>query len=226
MKFLRLISTFVAALCVYAPVFAQKAETVDQGQILKIESKFMQGKWFTAKFKQTFHNAAMGTVEVSGGTVAVEKPLKMRWEYKTPQEQTIVADGKAVYFYVPSEKRAIVEQMGNVINSRSPALFLAGGRRLEEIFVVKPPQKGDEIGKMDGKILLSLEPKEKGVSVSRMVLAVDAADYSVRAISLYDWAGNRSDIEFLGMEINGKIDHGQFVFKKPAGVELLDTPKF
>jgi outer membrane lipoprotein carrier protein len=201
-------------------------ESVDSALIGKVEKRFSEINGFKAKFKQIFHNASMGTVEESEGVVAMKKPLKMRWEYKTPSEQTVLSDGKAVCIYVPAEKRAITEPLGNVINDRSPALFLAGGKKLRDIFVIKPAQPGDEIGKMDGKIFLSLAPREKSASVTRIVVAVDAEDYTIRALSFYDWAGNRSDMEFSGMEINGKINAEQFVFKRPRGVELLDSPKF
>jgi outer membrane lipoprotein-sorting protein len=131
-----------------------------------------------------------------------------------------------IYFYLPAEKKAVVERFGNVINSSSPALFLAGAKKLHETFIIHPPKAGDEIGKMDGRFLLALEPKEKSVSVTRIVVAVDAVDYTIRALSLYDWTGNRSDIEFFKMEVNGKPDESLFKFIKPAGVELLETPKF
>jgi chaperone LolA len=222
----RLPFLLLSAILLFTPSFAQSAESIDPGMLSKVEKRFMETKGFTAKFKQVFHNASMGSVEESTGTVTLEKPLKMRWEYKTPEEQIIVSDGKAIYFYVPAEKRAIVEPLGNIIDSRSPALFLAGGKKLEELFIIKPPQNGDEIGKRDGKMLFSLEPREKSLSVSRLVIAVDPADYGIRALSLYDWAGNRSDMEFSGMEINGKIEKERFIFKRPNGVELLDTPKF
>jgi len=201
-------------------------DAVDSALIAKVEKRFSEMNGFKANFRQVFHNASMGTVEESAGTVAMQKPLKMRWDYKTPVEQTVLSDGKAIYFYVPAEKRAVVEPLGNVINAHSPALFLAGGKKLRDIFVVKSAQTGDEIGKMDGKVFLSLTPREKSATVTKMVIAVDAVDYAIRALSFYDWAGNRSDMEFSDMEINGKINGEQFLFKRPKGVELLDSPKF
>ncbi len=69
---------------------AHKAEPLDQATkdiIEKVENRFEEIRGFSAKFRQTFHNASMGTKEESSGTVVMQKPLKMRWEYATPDEQ-------------------------------------------------------------------------------------------------------------------------------------------
>lgn len=217
----------LTALLSAAPAAAKSQHVeITPALIEKVERRFSEINGFNSNFRQLFHNGSMGTTEKSTGTVSILKPLKMRWEYKTPVEQLVVSDGRTVYIYYPADKRAMAEPLGNIINERSPALFLAGGKKLRELFRIKPPRAGDESGKMDGRILLSLEPREKSGSVTRIVVAVDAKDYTIRALTLFDWAGNRSDTEFLEMEINGKADDRLFIFNKPDGVELLNTPKF
>lgn len=216
-----------AAMMFAGPSAAKNSrEEVSPALVAKVEDRFSEISGFRAKFRQVFHDASMGSTEESAGTVAMLKPRKMRWDYKTPLEQTVVSDGRSVYFYVPAEKRATVAPLGGIINDRSPALFLAGGKKLAEIFTIKPPRPGDETGELGGRIFLSLEPREKSASVTRIVVAVDASDYTIRALSLFDWAGNRSDIEFLDMETNVKLDDRFFRFDRPAGVELLEAPKF
>ncbi len=119
-----------------------------------------------------------------------------------------------------------MEPLDNVVNSRSPALFLVGGKKLRELFAITPRPKGGDGGRTEAGISLTLEPKEKSISVTRIVINMEAQDYTIRSLSLYDWVGNRSDIEFSGMKVNEQVDDGVFKFTRPSGVELIESPKF
>lgn len=227
----------IAAAVACNPAYAENLSTGGKGDhagrteremkeiVDRVEARFEQIRGFSARFEQTFHNVSMGTREKAHGTVVMQKPLKMRWEYKAPNEQTMVSNGKTLYFYLPAEKQVMAEPLDNVVNSRSPALFLVGGKKLNEIFVIKPVAENGDDSRMDKGISLALEPKEKSISVTRIVISVDARDYTIRALSIYDWVGNRSDIEFSGMKINEEADNGVFQFTRPAGVELIEPPR-
>lgn len=202
------------------------AAQMDKNEIIsKVEARFESIKNFKAKFTQKLFNAAMGESEKSAGTVAMQKPLKMAWEYTEPVEQQIVSDGKNLFFYIPADKQVIREPIGKILTSRSPALFLAGNRKLSDIFTIElePAANKDRI---KDEIELTLYPIEKSLTLTRLILRVGGKDYTVRSFTLYDWAGNRTDIEFTEMEVNGKIDGKRFVFEKPEGVEQIEMPRF
>ena len=188
-----------------------------------VEKRFALIENFEADFTQTSLNAALGETETATGRVYIKKPLMMRWEYSPPNEQTIVSDGRRLFFYVPADRQVVVEPLGRILTSRSPVLFLAGKSGLSELFdiEVKKDPEGDRSG---GDMELSLIPKEKSLSVTHIIIRVDRRDYTIKSFSLFDWTGNRTDIKFARMKINGNIEDGRFVFKKPEGIELIEMP--
>lgn len=213
---------FIAAFFIaLQPAYA--AETGKNEIIKKVEARFSEMKNFSATFRQVQFNAALGESELSSGTVKMQKPLKMNWNYIEPEKQSVISNGKSIYFYVPSDRQVMVEPLGNILTSRSPALFLAGSHKLSEIFRIElePPANKD---KMKDDIKLLLVPKEKSLSVTRIVLSVKRDDFTISAFRLYDWTGNSTEIEFTEMKINGNIDERVFTFNKPVGVEILEMP--
>ncbi|GMT42736.1 MAG: hypothetical protein IEMM0002_1147 [bacterium] len=202
---------------------ALAAEVSKDEIVKKLENRMAYIKNFTAGFKQRFFNASMGETEESSGLVAMQKPLKMRWEYMEPEKQTILSDGKWIYFYVPRDKQVMVEPIGRLLGSHSPALFLIGEKKLTELFNIElePASNKDKINDVG----LSLHPKEKNLTVKRVVIRAERGDFTIRSFTLFDRVGNRTEIEFSDMKLNTGIDPEKFVFIKPKGVERVEIPR-
>ncbi len=56
---------------------------------------------FTADFKQEYLYKMFNRTVVSTGTVAFQKPAKMRWEYLTPSKRSFVLSGDRIYALDP-----------------------------------------------------------------------------------------------------------------------------
>lgn len=214
-----MVALLISVLIAFSPVaaFAGKGDVIRE-----VEKSFASMKSFTANFKQKAFNAGLGEVEESSGKVAIKKPLKMSWVYSKP-EQVLIVDGRTIFFYVPADNQVMVEPLGKMLNSRSPLLFLAGDRRLSDLFFIELADEANKDNMDDGHVL-NLRPREESVSVTRIVVGVDGKDYTIRSLTLYDWAGNRTEIEFSDMEINGMVSDEIFKFEKPKGVEQVEMP--
>src|SRR5262245_15417339 len=64
-----------------------------------LQKKYSSVRDFTADFTSEYKTVLKKRL-VERGTVQVKKPGRMRWEYKTPEEKSFVADGINVYVYV------------------------------------------------------------------------------------------------------------------------------
>ena len=192
--------------------------------ITKFENRFKEVRTISATFSQTFYDATFGKEEKSSGIVLIKKPLKMVWRYDKPYEQTILSDGENLYFQFPSDHQVLVESVGNIVDSRSPVLFLAGGIALKELFTISLEQSGRK-DRMEGDIRLELIPKEKSVSATKVILTVDGKSWNIKSFSIFDWTGNRTDIEFANMKINETIGGNEFKFVLPDGSEIIHMPK-
>jgi outer membrane lipoprotein carrier protein len=191
--------------------------------VAKVENRFAEVKTMSASFKQTFYDATIGKTEQSTGRVLIEKPLKMKWQYDKPYEQTILSDGENIYFHFPSDRQVLVESVGNIIESRSPVLFLAGGHALKELFTIRLERQGRK-DRMERGIRLELIPKEKSVSATKVILTVDGNTWDIRSFSIFDWTGNRTDIEFTDIKINKKVGGEELKFVPPDGAEIIHMP--
>lgn len=212
-----------AALCGEARA-GDAVSAADAALIDKVEARFAEVATLRAAFEQKIYDAATGQTLASRGTVLLKKPLRMLWEYKEPEAQTILADGKKLYFHVPADRQVTVQPLTNVLNSQSPALFLVGGARLREIFriTVVPGPNDSKIPQAS----LLLEPKEKSLTVTRIVIRVNTEDYTITSFTLNDWTGNRSEVAFTDMTVNGPVADKAFSFTPPKGTEVIEVPKY
>ena len=200
------------------------AHALSEKEIIEnVEKEFASMRTMSAKFKQTFHDVGMEDSEKSTGKVKMKKRLMMRWTYDPPDEQVIVSNGKNLYLYIPDENQVLVEKIGNVINTSSPALFLAGEYALKEIFTIRLAT-GENKDRISKDIRLELIPKKESISVTRILIGVDSKNWRIRSISIIDWADNRTDIEFFDIAINGDMNDDSFNFKTPKGVETVKLP--
>ena len=216
-------AAIVAALCGAARA-GEAVSASDAALIDKVDARFAEVTTLRAGFEQKIYDAASGQTLASRGALALKKPLRMLWEYKEPEAQTIIADGKNIYFHIPAERQVTVQPLINALNSRSPVLFLAGGKRLREIFRITVVP-----GPNDSKIpqaTLLLEPKEKSLTVTRITIRVSTEDYTIISFTLNDWTGNRSEVAFTDMTVNGPIADKAFSFTPPKGTEVIEVPKY
>lgn len=211
-------------LMVAALLLTGASDLTENEIITKFENQFKEVKTISATFSQTFYDATFGKEEKSSGTVRIQKPLKMVWRYDKPYEQTILSDGENLYFQFPSDHQVLVESVGTIVDSRSPVLFLAGGHALKELFTISLEQSGRK-DRMEGDIRLELIPKEKSVSATKVILTVDGKSWNIKSFSIFDWTGNRTDIEFANIKINETIGGNEFKFVLPDGSEIIHMPK-
>ena len=80
---------------------------------------------FTAKFNEEI--ATVGAPKRQRqGTVSFRKPGRMRWEFETPEKQTIVSDGETLYSYDPDLNQVVETPLKQALKSSSATSFLLG----------------------------------------------------------------------------------------------------
>src|SRR5262249_16796804 len=90
-------SSLRALLAVLALALAAADAPDDVGKTLDaVQKRYDAVKDMRAAFTQTSFAAALGKESEARGTVAVERPGKMRWEYAPPDGRVIVLDEQAI----------------------------------------------------------------------------------------------------------------------------------
>lgn len=197
----------VLVCCVVFSVAATAGEGLKRLRSFSASLKSMQ-----ADFTQTVFDDNMKQLEISRGSVAVQKPGKFRWDYKAPYVQHIISDGKKVWLYDPELEQVTVKPLQEALGS-APIALLTGDGDLDKQF------KFTELGNIDGKEFVQLEVKVKDTDYGLMLLALGKNGLDV--MELKDKLGQVTRIEFSNIKLNKHIDDKQFQFKIPKGVDVL-----
>jgi outer membrane lipoprotein carrier protein len=165
-----------------------------------------------ANFHQTVTDKQGRKVQDVQGTMQLKRPDKFRWDYKKPYEQQIISDGKQVWLYDIELAQVTVRDTTKALGS-SPAALLAGGKAIEDSFVLKNTES------KDGLNWVSAQPKDKESGFEKILLGFK--DSQIQEMSLVDSFGHHTKIVFSNVDVNPKLDEKSFLFKAPKGVDVV-----
>jgi outer membrane lipoprotein carrier protein len=169
-----------------------------------------------ADFEQRSRVAALGRDERSRGSVVVERPGRMRWEYRSPEPSVIVVDGESVRIYSPKDRKLQIAPLSPHAISPTALGFLLGESDLRETF------RAERLEAPDPKELwLRLVPREEA-AFQHLELRLDAAGFGLRGSLLVDLFGNRTELLFHDLRYDGEIAPDAFRIHVPDGTEVID----
>jgi outer membrane lipoprotein carrier protein len=172
---------------------------------------------YSSDFVQIFRDALNGKQE-GAGHVYLKRSRMMRWEYKSPEEQYFISDGKTVYSYTPADKQVNKEAAQDTLDDRMPIMFLLGRSDLQseftsfELLNTKPFLEGNKVVRMI--------PKRK-TDLTELIMEVDPANFQIRDLRLTHSNGSRSEFVFSNIRTNTGVKASLFDFKVPPGVQVI-----
>ena len=193
---------------VFAFVNAAYAQTAEQrlNQALKSLDNL------TADFKQTVLDDEKQVVQQSSGQLAIQRPGKFSWIYKSPYEQQIVADGSELWIYDVDLDQVTVKPMDSGL-ATAPIMILMKQNEIGEEFTVS------EIGQRKFLYWVELEPNSKDLEYTHVYLGLQ--DGQVKAMELRDNFGQSTQIVFENLRLNVVHDPRTFQFVPPDGVDVF-----
>ena len=161
-----------------------------------------------------------GPERVESGTLWLKKPRKMRWEYRSPSEKLFVSNGEVVWFYMPAERQVRQTTLKKLDDLRSPIAFLLGKTKLES--ELRGLSKVvDQVPLNAGDVVLRGVPQAMAGAVNEVQLEITPSNQIVRIV-LQGADGATTEFRFAGWKENMELSDGQFQFKAPAGVEVVE----
>jgi outer membrane lipoprotein carrier protein len=199
---------------------ASAAERSAQEVVRHVQERYDSTQNFTADFAQEMRIEAGGQVIRSTGKMWFRRPGRMRWEYVTPEKQTIVADGETLWIDQPADNQVLKAPLRQAFESRTPVSFLLGVARIERDFHAVLLSPAD-----DGSLRLQLDSNDaQEGSLGSLILEVDPATYDVRAAVIRDPLGNTTRVTLADMRRNGAVDDGLFAYERRPGVDVIEAP--
>lgn len=172
----------------------------------------------TLKAAFTESYAGMGMQRSESGTLLLQKPGRMRWDYSSPAGKVFLLDGKYAWFYKDGDPQVQRMEAKKLDDWRSPLRFLLGHTELEkemEHLTLAPAAKGE--------YTLTGQPKGQENRVSRLALTV-TRDGAITGIEIEENDGAITRFIFTDELANVPIAANEFRFTPPAGVPVVDAP--
>jgi outer membrane lipoprotein carrier protein len=218
--FFRAACAALLVLLVSMPASAAQSE-IDRC-VKNLEKQYGTMKDFHADFEQETQLASIKRVEKGSGAVWFKKPGKMLWEYKTPQVQKIILDGKTLWFYVPEDKQVMKNNFSTIPQHIVVDLF-RGKIVIQEKFKVSFIQ--EEMKNSRKEISLELIPLVYDPTVKKLTVWVDPEKFYIMRSSLEDEFGTKTMLVFSNITIDKNIPDATFEFTPPPGVEVFEPPQ-
>src|SRR6516165_8128265 len=172
---------------------------------------------FTADFRQDYAYKTFGRTVTSTGTVAFQKPAKMRWEYLTPSKRTFVLSGDRIYALDP-EAQTLTKAALPTSQLSASVTFLWGKGKLSDEFDISRTECKECLG-----TLLTLVPKKPDLRFREVQLDIDPKTAQVRRSIVIDPDGSRNTITFSNLKTNVSLPKETFQLTPPPGTQIIDT---
>ena len=217
---MRIITVFAALAVAIGNVRAQSPEAVMDRAV----KNYTGMKTMRAEFRQTITNPLTGTTSVSRGELLRRQPNLLAINFSDPKGDRVVADGKAVWVYLPSSAPGQVVRLtaaskaaGNVDPG---ALFFSSPRSR---YTIRDAGSQTIAGVKTDVVLLT--PKGTSMPFSSAKVWIDAAG-AVKQFEVTDANGLTRFVVITRISANGPIDKSAFSFTPPPNTRVLDSAAF
>ena len=213
---------FVALIGLAAPSIG--AQTID-ATIDRAVAAWAKVGTVRGTFDQMVSNSLTGSSATAGGEYVQERPNRLAIHFTESATGSIVADGKAVWVYLPGSTPGQVIKRPATDRSASPidlvGQFLDAPRTKYDITpagtltVDGHPARG-----------LTLVPK-KGASApfTKATVWVDDDDSLIRQFEVVEPSGVTRRVHLTTIRTNVPVNRDEFTFSIPKGVKVLDQTK-
>jgi len=190
--------------------------------IRKIEKKYHKAG-FRTEFVQSSVLKALEITDTASGQALFKYPGMMKWEYETPEKQSIITDGKEIWIYRPQDNQVTVGKFPSLFGDGKGAGFLSDIKSLRKNFSITEEKRNTD------SYILKLIPKNEARELSREVtqalskvmLYVSTTDYIVTKIITYNMYGDETKIELKNIDFTESPEASVFRFAIPEDTDVI-----
>ncbi len=207
-----LAAAFAAALVAATPL--ARAQAPDAPALLRaIVSAYKAGPAFSMTFVQSYAPAGFPDATPETGTLTIQAPASLRFDYDGPEGKVYTFDGRAARQYVAADKQIVLKTLTAAEKSRLPLLFLQPASEVLDRFTAVATAAAN------GLVDLTLMPRAEGDLKSVAVLATPSGE--VRRLVVLDGEGNRTTFTFTKLAPRAKRPPSDFVLVPPKGTRVV-----
>lgn len=212
------IPAFVAALLSVAAMAAAMPTLPPEKAVANMEKSLKAAATLQARFEQVHYAAALSSPLRERGEIFYEKPDRMRWDYKDPQDKVFLYKSGILEMYIPEDKQLIRRRLDDeTMRSEIFGIFF-GTMSFDEAYVIEDaafPTASTEVQQV------KLTPRTEG-EYSHILLEIDRRTWLLRRAVFIEWAGGRREFVFSRIRTGVRIPARVFELRVPPDVEIID----
>lgn len=183
----------------------------------KMQEAYDKTTSFAADFRQVT-TLQMGRRQRHGaGTVVIQKPGRIRWDYKTPDIQVLISDGTTFSMYFANSAQMIIKPVSEHLAGDVTYDFFTGSGNIVRDFKVFA---ADDDFTTAG-YCVKLVPNDPHPQVDYLHLCAGADDFLIKRMQIVDLFGTVTDLYFSNIRVNQSIDPDIFSFVPPPDTEII-----
>lgn len=173
-----------------------------------------------AAFEQTLYNPDIKQTKVSRGEFGQQGAARFAFRFSDPPGDAIVADGSAIWVYLPSASRGQALKLPIAQGAQLDLItqLLTAPRASYKITTGRPTELGGR-----PVVVVQLEPKVAGTPFTHATLWLDRDEALVRQLEAVEPSGLVRKIRFTEMRTDVELPAGMLTFTVPTGVKVLDA---
>ena len=171
-----------------------------------------------ARFEQLYFSMSVTEPLREKGDLFLEKPDRMRWQYKSPQEKVFLYAGGILQVYLPEDNQLTRSRVPpEAYESDILGIFL-GVKSFRDLYTIEDTRFPTDTARVRQ---VKLTPREEG-DYSHILLEIDDKTWLLRRVIFFEWAGNKREFIFSQVRTNVSLPAATFGLKVPADCEIID----
>ena len=175
------------------------------------------GAAHTSSFTQIYTPSGFATARRESGTVVIQVPQRVRFDYVAPEKKVFTYDAGEGRFFSPEDKQLTVRRLSEEEKARLPIVFLTQPADLGQQYQITI-----EPGEGAAATRLLLTPRVPRPELAWLRLAIDGAG-AVSVLSYQDSAGNRTEFRFEGWRTAKARPAADFRITGPPGTRIVEN---
>jgi len=180
--------------------------------LAKSAAAFSTGVADASAFTQIYTPANFATSKRESGTVWVQAPERLRFDYAAPDVKVFTYDAGEGRFFSPEDKQLTVHKLSADERARLPLVFLEKPDELARRY---------EISLEAGRTVV-LKPKAGDSELAWLKLAIGDAGM-VDALSYQDTSGNKTEFRFDGWKTEKARPAADYRVTGPKGTRVVEN---
>jgi outer membrane lipoprotein carrier protein len=192
--------------------------TAPEQAVANLEKALKALTTLQAHFEQLHYSMTVSEPLHEKGEVFLQKPDRMRWAYKDPQDKVFLYKDGILEMYLPEDNQLTRSPVSeDALRSDIFGIFL-GTVTFREAYRIEDnpfPTTATRVRQV------KLTPRTEG-EFSHLLLEIDESTWLPRRVIFLEWAGNKREFIFSQVRTGLPLPARVFTLKVPPGTEIID----